>query len=604
MPIEQRCSNRIPLFFCGLDRVLVYIFYIQKGELKDMKEKKGGVIKNHTIRQKMIGFFVSILTAMLLLNGIFIFAGWKAVRQYETMTDNMLLETEIQKSMKEVVKSFQQIIQNPSEEQQKKYEDYWEQIQGLQQSLDLTIIDDLSREQYEALKNIVQSIKDECDEGIALLSGSPEDQKEATNRYQKALKQISFLDSATGELILRELEYTRELKRNIQNLYKITMIGGMLILIGICIGTIGYMLLFTGKIRSNLKHLTEVADFIARGDLTVRITQIDMGDEIGRLAATFYHMEQFLIDIAKKIQGANKEVAQASTQLSANAEQSRCANDSIVQGIIHVHEIAAEQAIMVEDAATRINTADRQMKEMLQEVQRMEKKVRNAQSTTAEGASIVEDMINQSEKTTHIMQRFQQEMARLNERSTEIGKIVNLITNIAEQTNLLALNAAIEAARAGDAGRGFAVVADEVRKLAEQSSGAAKEITSMIHNIQQDTSSMNQDMGKSMSTLQESRQMTIKVGNSFTNIDGTNKEVVSRVQEICQYVEETFTQVQQVNIYMEKLKTMAGALAQQSEQSSASAEEQTAGIQEVSSAAEILKQMATQMQNIVSNFTV
>ena len=50
-----------------------------------------------------------------------------------------------------------------------------------------------------------------------------------------------------------------------------------------------------------------------------------------------------------------------------------------------------------------------------------------------------------------------------------VSKDILQVNELAHQTNILALNAAVEAARAGDAGRGFAVVASEVRNLAEKS---------------------------------------------------------------------------------------------------------------------------------------
>jgi methyl-accepting chemotaxis protein len=102
-------------------------------------------------------------------------------------------------------------------------------------------------------------------------------------------------------------------------------------------------------------------------------------------------------------------------------------------------------------------------------------------------------------------------MQKIAEFSGQISTIIGVIDDIAFQTNLLALNAGVEAARAGEAGRGFAVVASEVRALALRSSGAAREIKTLING----------------SADQVSKGVVL-VGETGTALSG----IVSRIQEI------------------------------------------------------------------------
>jgi PAS domain S-box-containing protein len=68
-------------------------------------------------------------------------------------------------------------------------------------------------------------------------------------------------------------------------------------------------------------------------------------------------------------------------------------------------------------------------------------------------------------------------------KSEGILQSVNAILGVLGRLKLLSLNARIEASRAGEFGRGFAVVAQEINALAEESRGAAGNISMQMREL-------------------------------------------------------------------------------------------------------------------------
>ena len=148
----------------------------------------------------------------------------------------------------------------------------------------------------------------------------------------------------------------------------------------------------------------------------------------------------------------------------------------------------------------------------------------------------------------------------MNETLTAMKSItdkIGLIEDIAYKTNLLALNAAIEAARAGDHGRGFAVVADEVRKLAERSHNSAQEIRELAAN--------------SCHVAENAQQL---IGESIPNIQKT----ADLVEEITAASEEQTIGVQQISTAMDLANNASQQIASASEELASTAEEMSAQV--------------------------
>jgi methyl-accepting chemotaxis protein len=169
----------------------------------------------------------------------------------------------------------------------------------------------------------------------------------------------------------------------------------------------------------------------------------------------------------------------------------------------------------------------------------------------------------------------------LGERSKEIGKIVSAIDDIADQTNLLALNAAVEAARAGEQGRGFAVVADEVRKLAERSSIATKEIADLIGGIQGGVADTVTAMEKGTKEVDGGYELANKAGQALD-------EILERAKDVGM-------QVEQISSAAEELTAMSTEMVKLTDNISAIVEENTAATEEMAATA---KQVSKSVEGV------
>jgi methyl-accepting chemotaxis protein len=288
-------------------------------------------------------------------------------------------------------------------------------------------------------------------------------------------------------------------------------------------------------VRNVTRSLTEavnVADSLARGDLTARI-EVTSTDESGQLLAAMKGMVEKLSHVIGEVRAAADSLTSASEEVSATAQQ--------------LSQASNEQAASVEETSASVEQMSASINQNTENAKVTDGIASKASHDATEGGAAVKE-------TVAAMKR--------------IAEKISIIDDIAYQTNLLALNAAIEAARAGEHGKGFAVVAAEVRKLAERSQVAAQEIGEVASS---------------------SVELAEKAGRLLDEIVPSIKKTSDLVQEITAASQEQASGVAQINTAMAQLNTTTQQNASSSEELAATAEEMSAQAQQLQASMSFFK---------------
>ncbi|MFG6462036.1 methyl-accepting chemotaxis protein [Roseateles sp. DXS20W] len=350
-------------------------------------------------------------------------------------------------------------------------------------------------------------------------------------------------------------QYTRE--RSVERLdqaLETTHHGYVVLLAGSAVALVAAIAAAVAVTRSiviPINHAVSLAEAVADGDLTVRLTTSG-DDEVAHLLRTLGAMNGKLGEIVRTVREGSDCIASGTGQIAAgNADLS--SRTEIQAGALQ------------ETAAT--------MRELSDMVQRNAEHAASAQALT-------------SEASTHVMnsdqavRRVSVVMASIRSSSERVMAITDVINGIAFQTNLLALNAAVEAARAGEQGRGFAVVAAEVRALATRSADAAKQISSLINesaeNVRHGVVEVDQAGGAMQTVVKsidrvrdlvsdiaaESRnqsQGVSRVGAAVSSIDDATQRNAALVEESAAASQSLSTQAQRLAEVVSRFRVPASA---------------------------------------------
>jgi len=322
-----------------------------------------------------------------------------------------------------------------------------------------------------------------------------------------------------------------------------------------------------------LRLLDELAD-LADGDLTVSATVTE--DFTGAIADSINYAIDQLRSLVVSINETSVHVSQAADETRSTATT--------------LSEASIKQAAAITDATDSINDIVSSMDSVAGNADESSKVAGSSVEIANKGASAVQNTIHGMDKIREQIQKTSKQIKRLGESSQEIGDIIALINDIADQTNILSLNAAIQASMAGDAGRGFAVVADEVQRLAERSGAATKQIEVLVKAIQADTNEAVISMEQTTAEVVQGARLAQDAGVALEEIEEVSNNLAQLIQEI------SGAAGAQSKAAVDIASTM-GLIKEITTQTSS-------GTQEASASIGNLAEMAQEMRNSVSGFTL
>ena len=380
--------------------------------------------------------------------------------------------------------------------------------------------------------------------------------------------------------------------------------GGYVLVVMLTIGGMALLERLIGRWVTNpARHLSEVAEAVAGGDLTVSVEQQGV-DEVRRLSRSTVAMIAELRRLATTLNLSSSDTTRLAEEISAAAEELAAGAGEMAGTAGELSEQSTKMAANIQaittasdrlsgvaadlDRGSHITAArNRELRQLaLENRARLDESSRVLIELSADAAAGVESV------------------EALVQASGEIRTFVTHVRKLARQSKLLALNAAMEAARAGEEGEGFAVVASEVRRLAAMSSDAAERTEQVVDAVLTRVEATRQWSRRTEETVRQVSDTTAVGATSFAQIEDAVGELdvwVGTMEQSSgtahQLTKEITTQLGALSLGIE---TFASAM----EQVAASSQEQSAATEEVAAAAANLTSAAARIADAVAHLRV
>lgn len=392
--------------------------------------------------------------------------------------------------------------------------------------------------------------------------------------------------------------------KNIINSGNLTLYIALIAIIIVIVVSIVAAFITSTTITTPVKKVMERLKLISSGNLSHEPLTTKSRDEIAQLVLSTNEMNNNIRDLISEINYVSHSISNQSEKLSQSAKEVNIGSLQISSTMQELASGTETQAASTSELAAIMVSFSTKVEEANDNGARIQKASSNVLQMTNEGRELMEASSQQMAKIDYIVNDAVDKVKGLDEKSNEISRLVSVIHEIANQTNLLALNAAIEAARAGVHGKGFAVVADEVRKLAEQVSASVSDITTIVNDIQSESSLVADSLEDGYKEVAQGTRQIEATQETFNIIGLALTEMTSNIQIVSENILNISENTKKMGVSITEIASISGESAAGVEETSASSEQISSSIDEVANNSDDLAKLAENLNRLVNRFVL
>ena len=462
-------------------------------------------MKDYAVRTKVFILSIFLLTALVIVAAVGIYANYQAKQSLDEMYSHNLMSTQYlndaNNRLRKISVNVPYLMQEGFTADNRKIlvDDVLGNLDGIRHDMEELKKIDTSERAQATIAELEKNLNNASDKVGAInnMGTTPADRVAIFDN----LASLTVISSNMAVLTPDNVFQGKQVFEANNARYERTVTSFVIILlVAIAFGVLVSRLIadnISDPLAASIDHLSAVA----AGDLAREIpAELSMrADEIGTVVKALGKMQGFMKQVHEEAEQTDAMVAELEAMLhelnndtqdmSAVTEEMSAGMEETAAATSNVRHLSEDLSDGIKGAATAAEESEAYTREVAQRAADLQTSMAQSRANTGQIYGSTKESVEDAIASAKVVD--------------QIGQLTIEISEIAEQTNLLALNASIEAARAGEAGRGFAVVAGEVGKLAEQSRGTAEKIKGLTGQVTGSVQALSDGTFKLLSFIDE-----------------------------------------------------------------------------------------------------